>query len=67
MKCRGASEARTEPYLNTVREYWSWQRSKMRQDKKLDDFYDLVGSRLFAKFDFYGVVFAFAHKCMADW
>jgi DNA end-binding protein Ku len=24
---QGASEARTEPYLNTVREYWSWQRS----------------------------------------
>jgi hypothetical protein len=24
----GDSEARTEPYLNTVREYWNWQRSQ---------------------------------------
>ncbi len=25
MQCRGAGEARTEPYLSTVREYWSRQ------------------------------------------
>jgi hypothetical protein len=35
---QGASEARTEPYLNTVREYWSWQRSnapKIPEQSKL--------------------------------